>query len=434
MSKKQSAKSMERKPIKQRITGISKKKIVSIVVLAIVMLATISAIVYSVNNVSNIKKSFNKSEPIQALTSTADVKAIWVNTFGAATNASYTDNDTPYSIIQIKDGGYIVGGRIYAPNGIDFGNNVEIGSHSDTGTDEDDGFIAKYNSDGECMWAKVIGSTLSEEAVYSLIPTKDGGFIAAGEASYSNLGNGIPNGGGGFIIKFNSEGEAEWAKDIPSNGGCIYSVTVDNEDNVFVGGGFWHNIDLGDGVTIKWNGSGQENGVIAKYDSNGTCKWAKVIGGSNKSGNFSGADIVKSVAVEGNGNVVAVAQVFSKNIDLGNGITISKESDDNATYTIIAQYNADGEAEYARQQKGTACSVIANANGGYIVASNVRSTRSYTEEQEKFDLGNNVSVLLGYEYVTGVIAEYNEKNECQRRKYYYIKIYICGLYKSNNCY
>ena len=71
MSKKQSTKSMERKSIKQRITGISKKKIVSMAILAVAVIAIIVAIVINQVNTQNLKRNesaTNDDESARALT------------------------------------------------------------------------------------------------------------------------------------------------------------------------------------------------------------------------------------------------------------------------------------------------------------------------------------------------------------------------------
>ena len=175
MSKKQSTKSMERKPIKQRITGISKKKIVSIVVLAIMVLTAISAIVINQVNTQNLKRNesaTNGDESAQALTKNeteetqnddsngialyaADtteqksVKAIWAKVIGA------NHNDGINSAVVTSDGGCIVGGR-FQTDSLNLGNNIVLKSKSDfnyPGT----GMVIKYDDNGEVEWADAIG-------------------------------------------------------------------------------------------------------------------------------------------------------------------------------------------------------------------------------------------------------------------------------------
>ncbi len=113
---KPSIKSKEKKAMKQKIIGIS----------TIVIIAIIVGIVFAVNNGGSIEKYFNKKEQVQALTSTAEVNALWVNSFGNATNANEIDMDIPYATTKIQDGGIIVGGRLRGNFSTDLGNNVNV--------------------------------------------------------------------------------------------------------------------------------------------------------------------------------------------------------------------------------------------------------------------------------------------------------------------
>ncbi len=70
MSKKKFAKSMERKSIKQRITGISKKEIVSMAILAVAVIAIIIAIVVNQLNAQKLRRNESAidSESVHAMT------------------------------------------------------------------------------------------------------------------------------------------------------------------------------------------------------------------------------------------------------------------------------------------------------------------------------------------------------------------------------
>ena len=240
MSKKQSTKSMERKSIKQRITRISKKKIVSIVVLAIMVLTAISAIVINQVNTQNLKRNesaTNDDESARALTKneteetqnddsngialyTTDTteqkgaKAVIVNQIGG-TGAEYIQ-----SVAECKEGGYIVGGY-FTSSGIDLGNGVSLSNKSSSAFE--DGMVIKYNSNGEAEWAQGIGGT-RDEVIYSVAECRDGGYIVGGYSTSSSidLGNGVSLTNksssvaysDGMVIKYSSEGKVEWAQGI----------------------------------------------------------------------------------------------------------------------------------------------------------------------------------------------------------------------------
>ena len=73
----------------------------------------------------------------------------------------------------------------------------------------------------------------------------------------------------------NTVQQAQWAKGIGGNNDdYIYSV-AETSDGGYIAGGYFNlnSIDLGNGVILNNNGS--EDGMIIKYDENGTVQWAK---------------------------------------------------------------------------------------------------------------------------------------------------------------
>src|SRR5947207_1100741 len=88
-----------------------------------------------------------------------------------------------------------------------------------------------------------------------------------------------------------------WARQVGQGGQDLgWSIAVDSEGNAYVGAMFSSSsIDLGG--TILTNRGGFD-GILAKYDRNGNLVWAKQAGGSQN-------EEIKSVAIDGNGNVYA---------------------------------------------------------------------------------------------------------------------------------
>ena len=148
--------------------------------------------------------------------------------------------------------------------------------------------IIKYDKDGVAQWAKVIGGD-GRDYINSVAETSDGGIIAGGyfRSESIDLGNGVTltNNGGydGMIIKYDANGNVQWAKVIGGDDyDYIYSVASTRDGGYIAGGYFYGNIDLGNGVTLNKNGSTTySDGMIIKYDSDGNAQWAKGIGGSD---------------------------------------------------------------------------------------------------------------------------------------------------------
>lgn len=92
----------------------------------------------------------------------------------------------------------------------------------------------------------------------------------------------------GFVAKTNSLGKFVWAKSIYSNNDAIvYSIELDNFDNIYLSGRFYDTIDLDPGSGIqKVKSKGQSDAFIIKLDSNGQYLWGKTFGGTSSENAF----------------------------------------------------------------------------------------------------------------------------------------------------
>jgi hypothetical protein len=102
-----------------------------------------------------------------------------------------------------------------------------------------------------------------------------------------------------FVAKMDNSGNWQWAKTWGNveNSNYGYSVDVDSNDNVFIAGSAYGSITAA-GTTVD-SGS-NENGYIAKLDSNGSWLWLKTIDCSCESSVFSiSADVHDNVIISG---------------------------------------------------------------------------------------------------------------------------------------
>jgi hypothetical protein len=102
----------------------------------------------------------------------------------------------------------------------------------------------------------------------------------------------------GYAAKFDSNGNLVWAKQLGGSGSDIaYSITTDSSGNVLVGGSFAGNIDIDGDGNNDFTSNGSDDGYAAKFDSNGNLVWAKQIGGSSN-------DRAYSITTDSSGNVL----------------------------------------------------------------------------------------------------------------------------------
>jgi hypothetical protein len=103
----------------------------------------------------------------------------WQKTLGGTNDDNGGSLKEATSILQTKDGGYLVGGDTSSNDGDVSGN------HSNVGANSRDVWLVKLNSVGVIKWQKCFGGS-SDEYNNCLVQTKDNGFLLLGTAASSN--------------------------------------------------------------------------------------------------------------------------------------------------------------------------------------------------------------------------------------------------------
>ena len=213
---------------------------------------------------------------------------------------------------------------------------------------EGDAFIANYNSNGQEVWTKQIGSS-SWDYANSIISDGNGGVFVAGSTNGSI--NGQPSNGQDdiFIASYNGNGQEVWTKQIGSSSwDNANSIISDGNGGVIVTGGT-------DGSINGQPNNGQGDIFIASYNSNGQEVWTKQIGSSSW-------DYANSIISDGNGGVFVAGST--------NG-SINGQPSNGQDDIFIASYNGNGQEVWTKQIGSSswdnANSIISDGNGGVIV-------------------------------------------------------------------
>jgi|SRR6185436_4019082 len=190
----------------------------------------------------------------------------WDKDFGG------TGEDHLYSLEHTKDGGYILGG--WSNSGIS-GDKVQntVGSW--------DYWIVKTDSLGNKEWDKDFGGN-SDDRLYSLQQTNDGGFILGGY-SISGVGGDKtqPTWGNSYdywIVKIDSIGNKQWDKDFGGTDDDFLFSLQQTSDSGYIFGGISKSGISGDKTQLNWGGWDY---WIIKTDALGNMQWDKDFGGTN---------------------------------------------------------------------------------------------------------------------------------------------------------
>ncbi len=104
-------------------------------------------------------------------------------------------------------------------------------------------FIVKYDPSGNILWSKSAGGTGFYDAANSITTDGDGNIIIAGDFGSNSIPFGttyLYNFGAinGFVVKYDSLGNVLWAKSVGGSGEeTISSVTTDPTGNIIIAGG-----------------------------------------------------------------------------------------------------------------------------------------------------------------------------------------------------
>ena len=219
-----------------------------------------------------------------------------------------------------------------------------------------------------------------------------------------------------FTAKYDTDGNLLWAKTAGGTGFIDNGdkLSVDDSGNVYVVGTY-NSATLSFGNDINSNPIsispiGNISSFIAKYNSTGDLLWAKKIGGN-------GPDDIRGIKVDSIGNLYIVGMYRSNILSFGNDINdnpvnLTKTDADDA---FIARYNIDGDLIWSINITGSgdqhAISVDIDSQNNIYITGFLANT---------INLGNDLDStpvnLTSLGYANGYIAKYNNLGQVLNSK------------------
>lgn len=181
------------------------------------------------------------------------------------------------------------------------------GIHNLTPVGDEDGYLAKYDGDGNYLWAYRIGSSGYEE-FYGVEVDSAGNVYSLGYFQNTidfDPGAGVSNltaigGNANFFWKLDAGGNFIWAKQIAYT--FAENLALDKEGNQFITGSFFGTVDVDPGPGVyNLSASGFSNDAfILKLDKDCNFQWAgKMSGSLGESGLCIGFDDEDRVLIGG---------------------------------------------------------------------------------------------------------------------------------------
>ncbi len=160
-----------------------------------------------------------------------------------------------------------------------------------------DGFIRKYDSAGNTLWTKQIG-TASSDSVFGASVDSNGNLLIVGETAGALTGTKTAKEFDAFLQKYDPAGTLLFTRQFGAagSGGTDQGVdvTVDGTGNIYVVGGTT-------GAFAGETARGGTDVFLRKLDSSGTELWTKQFG-------TTGDDFVGDVTTDASGNVYFTGQ------------------------------------------------------------------------------------------------------------------------------
>jgi len=236
-------------------------------------------------------------------------------------------------------------------------------------------FFACYDTDGNYVWAKRLGSS-NVESGSSIAVDGSGNILLSGYFKNSadfNPGAGVAtlSAAGEFDIffaKYDANGNYILAKRIGSGQtDRSYSIDSDSAGNIYITGGYSGSVDFDpDGGTALLTGpSLAESVFFAKYDSNGSYVWAKNVSGPTT------ASFGNDIFVDAAGNVYVTGR-FWQTGDFDPSTEVAGLTSVGNYDVFFAKYDGNGNYLWAKSIGSTNAdqgkSIVADEEGNVYLA------------------------------------------------------------------
>ncbi len=349
---------------------------------------------------------------------------IWVRSMGG------TEQDRCWGVAVDGAGNVNITGRFY--------NTALVEDTSITSAGGEDIFIIQYDSSGNLNWLKRIGDVWGDEGQSIAVDTignvyvkgKFSGTVIIDDETLYDNGNGDV-----LFAKFDINGNLQWVKQIggSESDGDWYNqwennVVVNSVGEIIIGMSFQGTMDY-EGNSLVTNG--EQDILIAKYDSAGNLLWYDQIGGPD-------TERPRYLEVDNNDNVIAICLMEGDIIEPFSMPLLFSPRE-----KFVVKYDSTGNLLWANHiggTSGTISSGLAIDNQNQILISGLRSGGipliinesllpvSDDDQVTYLALLDEDGFLIGYEHALSTFenwamaAEYSSLN----------RMYITGGLKETN--
>ena len=305
----------------------------------------------------------------------ANGSLIWAKSISGGSN-----DDIAFSITVDGSGNVYVSGYFSGTADFDPALNTAVNR---TAAGLGDMFIAKYDINGNYIWAITVGSSYSGDMdiAQSIIIDNNNDILVAGQftgttdfdpgAGTANLTTSASH--SAFIAKYSNTGNYIWARGlVGGQSSAVETIILDGTSNIIVSGVFRGTVDFDPGASTANLTSVtccSDDTYFAKFDPSGNYTWVKHLPTRQGSGS---TIIGNSIALDGSDNIL-ITGAFALTVDFDPGAgTANLTSVTNFNDIFFAKYSSSGAYIWAKSIGGSdhddGLSIISDASDNVFIA------------------------------------------------------------------
>lgn len=287
------------------------------------------------------------------------------------------------SVIQTKDGGYILGGSSSSNRTLadSKGKRDEFGK-SENSKGNLDYWIVKLDKDGKLQWDKTIGGKYYDE-LKSIVQTEDEGYVLggysnspiSGDKSEANIGQGDY-----WVVKLNKDGLLQWQRTLGGDQDDNLFALIQTKDKGFLVGGSSNSSATDTKSETSKNGS---DFWIIKLDEIGNVQWQETY-------DYGKYDVLSSLVENTDGTFLiggyAQSEAKSKTTN-AKGVKTTKKDEEGINDYIALKIKADGDEIWTQTVGSNGDEVLKKLfemrDGGYLLAGTSNGTISRDKNSMK---------------------------------------------------
>jgi uncharacterized protein (DUF2249 family) len=255
-------------------------------------------------------------------------------------------------------------------------------------------FVAKYDTNGNYIWAKKLTSTTNKGIIYDSTTTNVTvfGTFTSSTTSDFDPGTAVYNldttTGTNYFASYDTNGNFVYAKNIQPT---ITNIIYNDFEGIYLTGNFSGSADFDPSTGVSTQYSLLTNGFIGKYDNSGAFIYVKAIGGNKPANNT-----INFISTDDSGNIYR-AGLLSATTDLDPSSSTFNVSSLSSPGIFISKYTTNGNFVWAQTipgSIGTSLSISVmntDVNGNTYIIGRATSNGITSMFMLKYDTnGNNL--------------------------------------------